>query len=204
MKQVYKNVLADIITTCLNNGIKFNLSPTKKVFLDEKDLGCSGFFDSNLKILSVATGHPIKFWFSTLLHEYNHLLQYIENPKKFDGGGIDLWKWISGDIKATKKEARLAINYSRDMELDCEKRTVKLIKSLPELDMDIDEYIMSGNAYLYFYSIVYKYRKWSIKPPYKIKEIVELMPNKFLKSYWKMPKGYEELVIKYCLKKEKK
>ena len=199
-KKIAFEMISQIAEECIKNNITFNLSAEKKVCLvnEPKELGCSGFFDPDYKILSVATQKAFKDWFPILLHEYNHMLQYIEKPEFF-GEEDRLWEWLTNKIELTKKDIKKVIDTTREIELDCEIRTVKMIEARSELEINIDDYIKKANSYLYFYSIVAKHRKWSNKPPYSIKEIVELMGNKFIKNYWKMPDGYEELVIKYCL-----
>jgi hypothetical protein len=41
-------------------------------------------------------------------------------------------------------------------------------------------------------------RKWYKKPPYDIKEIVDLMPGEFVDDYDKLPNKARELILKKC------
>jgi hypothetical protein len=199
LNNIHKKVLANIIIDCIDNGITLLLSNTKKVKLPEETIGTGGYFDESDRILAVATKNPTKIWFALLLHEYNHLRQWAEgmfnNPKYFS---IDLWNWIEGNIELTKKDIDKAIECARLIETDCEKRTAKMIKDNPDLKIDLVNYIKGANSYLYFYEIVRKHRLWCKKAPYRIKEIIDLMPDYFVNNYKKLPKGYEKLVLEKC------
>jgi hypothetical protein len=202
LNDVHKKVLADITIDCIDNGITLKISNQKKVKVnDGETLGCAGFFDEARRELAVASGMPTKYWFQVLLHEYNHMRQWIDKifSKPKYSNTFDLWTWLDGSIELSSKDVSDTVSKIRNLELDCEKRTAKMIGEYPGLNINVSEYIKGANSYLYFYEIVRKHRKWCKKAPYKIKEIIKLMPDYFLTNYTKLPKGYEKLVIKKCL-----
>ena len=86
----------------------------------------------------------------------------------------------------------------RNCELDCEKRAVKLMKEY-NLPIDIKKYIKQANAYVYFYNTMIDTRKWYKKSPCIVKEILDIMPTKFERSYKSLPNKYLRLVKKYCI-----
>ena len=60
------------------------------------------------------------------------------------------------------------IGYTRDLELDNEKRAVRMIRKW-KLSVDVDKYIKGANAYIHFYNWMGYTRRWSKptnSPPY--------------------------------------
>jgi hypothetical protein len=131
-----------------------------------------------------------------LAHEFGHVTQWKDQ--------IDLWKkadvsipkvdeWLMGeDVPDIKKH--LAI--SRDLELDNEKRAVKIIKKFG-LDIDIDQYIKKANCYVHFYNRMLATRKWCSpdNSPYNNKRLIKQMPAHFRMNYNKLPKKIEQVFI---------
>lgn len=185
---------------CIENNITLNLSATTKVKLPEEseELACSGFFIDDKRILAVATLKPFEKWFQIFLHEYNHMKQFIESSEEFEEDER-LWEWLEGKIQLAEEDIKEAINKSLNIELDCEKRTAKMIEDNLELEMNVKDYIKKANSYIYFYPLMLKHKKWLKVPPYEIQEIFDIMPDKFLEDYWNVPEEYEKLIIKYCL-----
>jgi hypothetical protein len=168
------------------------------VYLD--GIPCSGFFDENKKILKVA-GHNSD-WFSILVHEYCHFLQYINQTKYYviyeTRCNYDFFLWINREINLNKKTIRKIIYYTIDMELECEKMTVNLIKKY-NLPINIRKYIRGANAYLLFHNYVLKYRRWYKTKPYHLEELENTMKPHFLKNYKKMTKNFENFITNNCI-----
>jgi hypothetical protein len=101
--------------------------------------------------------------------------------------------WLMGeDVPDIKKH--LAV--SRDLELDNEKRAVKIIKKFG-LDVDIEKYIKKANCYIHFYNRMLATRRWC-KPdnsPYDNKRLIKMMPSNFRMNYQKLPKKIEQVFI---------
>lgn len=199
-KRIQKEVLAEIAAECIANRVSLILGAKRKLILDSDGLGCSGYFDSEDRVLAVATQRPD--WFVTLLHEYGHMCQWRDDPGGFDDDWDEyFWDWLVGEKELTQRQLRKAVNRVRGVELDCERRTVALISRHPELGIDIADYIRKANAYMYLYTVVAHRRKWvgmKRKPPYSVPEIVGRMPDELMRNYWELPKGYERLVVKHC------
>lgn len=143
---------------------------------------CSGifYFDSEDRpIIKVATN---KFknkqeWLGTLVHEYCHFEQWKNNIRvwsNYDANGVPLEN-ILWTPKKFKKELIDMIN----LELDCEKKAVKII-SKNQL-FNISKYIITANAVLFKYVYAYHFGKWPEKS-IKSKEILDICPQKLLKS----------------------
>jgi hypothetical protein len=164
---------------CKELGVKVDLRPTRYVKIDS-NIKCSGYFDSDNKHLVVAMNHPN--WLGILVHEYCHVTQWVDD--------IDLWHkasstkvddWLGGKrIRSIDTH----IGYSRDLELDNEKRAVRMIRKW-KLSIDIDEYVKAANAYIHFYNWMGLTRKWS-KPknsPYLNERILSTMSPRFNMQY---------------------
>lgn len=174
---------------CRENGIKCDIRNVTYVKGGE-NIKCSGYFDEMNRILVVSKMHPD--FFHTLIHEYCHVLQWKENGplwKNIDKSSPLVDKWLTGKSVKNYKKHLAAV---RDMELDCEKRAVELMK---KWNFPINDYVKKANAYVQFYNWLAKTRRWSSpeNSPYTNKIIVSAMPNKFNMDYSKMSKRIEKL-----------
>jgi hypothetical protein len=111
---------------CKEVGIKCDIRPVKYLVLSG-NIRCSGYFCEETMKLVVAG--KSKDWLGILTHEYAHLTQWQDKStniwKTGSTGVTHLDDWLGGKkIRSIKK----AIEWSRDLELDNEKRAVKLIK----------------------------------------------------------------------------
>lgn len=172
---------------CKKHNIKCVLKNTKTVRLTDDNDRCSGYFDEESLVVAMKRPDAMQI----LVHEYGHLTQWIEQ--------CDIWKmsvkneshdklyrWLAGEeIKNIEK----AIAICRDVELDNEKRSVKIIKKF-NLDIDIDLYIKKANAYVQYYNYLLISRRWCNpnNTPYKNDNLVEAMPIKFNMDYQKLSK----------------
>lgn len=178
---------------CALHGIKCDLRNTKSVKLSG-NIRCSGWFDSDGKELVVSMGREDGL--HILVHEYGHLTQWLDSldnkHELWDLSTDSLGKvdaWLGG--KRVHHIAR-HLGVARDLELDNEKRSVKLIKKW-NLSIDTKEYIKRANAYVQFYNWMYFTRRWckSTNRPYDNVTVVEAMPTTFRMNYSEMsPKVY--------------
>jgi hypothetical protein len=172
---------------CKKHNIKCVLKNTKTVKLTDDNDRCSGYFDE--ESLVVAMNRPDAL--QILVHEYCHLTQWVEQCDSWvtsvkNESHDKLYRWLAGeDIKDIKK----AISICRDLELDNEKRAIKMIKRF-NLPIDIDIYIKKANAYVQYYNYLPISRKWCSpkNSPYKNNRLVELMSSKFNMNYNKLTK----------------
>lgn len=176
---------------CRNEGVKCDLRNTTYVKLSSV-IRASGYFDETVPTLVCSMKRPDSL--EILAHEYSHLTQWRER--------IDLWKavevsmpkldeWLEGkDIPSIERH----IAACRDLELDNEKRAVKIIKEF-ELPIDINHYVKKANAYVMFYNYMMVSRRWCTpkNSPYKNKTIIEAMPNKFNMKYSSIPTRLHKL-----------
>lgn len=170
---------------CAEHGVTLDLRRSKKIVFSD-NIKCSGYFDGDNRVLAVAMNH--KDALGILVHEFCHMTQWLDHSR----GKFRLWStagtalakvesWLAGESVTNLKRA---ISYSRDLELDNEKRTVAMIQYW-DLPIDLDDYIKKANAYILFYNWMHKTRRWSLPPntPYGNPEVYNRMSNKFNMKY---------------------
>lgn len=187
---------------CKKNKVVFK--PYKRSHIKlTNDIKCGGFFDDGADpdhrkpTLAFAQGRPD--YLELLVHEYCHMTQWTD--------GIDLWEmsagsmstideWLSG-VDHPKEKVEAALNVSRDLELDNEKRAVEVFRKW-NLPVDVNLYIKKSNAYVLFYNYLKISRKWSDpgNSPYTNKNILEAMSDKFDMDYENLSGGLIELFKK--------
>lgn len=203
LNDAHRHMIGKIATECALREVTLLLQASERVKLPEEsaDMASSGFFDDAQGILAVGTMKPVVDWFPVLLHEYSHMRQWIEDPRGWAAAGEceELWDWLDGSLELTKAELRRTVDSVRGIETDCEQRTIRLIEENPEFGIDPGEYGKKANAYMYFYTMVARERKWyTKKPPYTIPGILKMMPSDMPRDYWRVPKQYQELVRRHC------
>jgi hypothetical protein len=173
---------------CKKHGVRCDLRKVSYLRLSG-NIKCSGYFDdddNNYPKLVVAANK--KDWLEILVHEYCHMTQWLDQKSgKFKNWDPALRSilvvndWLSG-----KKVRNIKYHMAkvRDLELDNEKRSVKMIKKW-NLGIDLDMYIKKANAYILFYNHILTTRRWS-KPknnPYGNKRLIDAMSTSFRMSY---------------------
>lgn len=176
---------------CKLYGVKLTLKKSQYLILSD-NARCSGYFDEEAKELVVAGNHPE--YLSILVHEFAHLTQWVDNCEPWRKLGDSLEKihdWLGGkEVKGIKR----ALAKARNLELDNEKRSVKIIKEW-NLPIDIKLYTQKANAYVQFYNWMYYTRRWcTVKnSPYRNKKIYTNMPTIFKMNYEEMSEKYRKL-----------
>lgn len=199
MKKTYNELVELIKKECKEHGAKLDIRKTSYVLLDS--MQCAGYFDYDTKTPKIVVAANAKDAKATLLHEYCHLKQFIDNDKLWKKSGkatIALNEWLDGK-DFDKKKIKKYISICRELELDNEKRAAKLAKKY-DVDMSVSKYIKKANAHVLYYNWLAETRKWSKtdKSPYCNKRILKLMSDKFDMNYKKLdPK------IRKAFKKEK-
>jgi hypothetical protein len=172
---------------------------------------CSGFFTN---IPEPLLAFPLEGPQSetTMLHESQHMEQWHENCKAWRENmvtstiGVEdlMFLWVDKKIELTDAQARRYAQLSCNVELDCEKRTVRLIKKLKKegkTTIDVKTYTQKANSYSMFWKMVGKSRQWYTigKQPYVLPEVYSEFPTTFSLDYTKLSKKYEQLFEQHCL-----
>lgn len=188
-----KYFIAFVKAECRKEGVKCDLRNTKHVRISPS-IKASGYFDESVPTLVCSMGR--KDSIEILVHEYCHLTQWKEQIplwKKVGASMTAIDDWLSGEnVKNIEKH----LANSRDLELDNEKRSVKLIKEF-DLPINIDNYIRKANSYVHFYNYMLISRRWcsTNNSPYSNKRLIEAMSPKFNMNYKKLPKRIEKIFI---------
>lgn len=188
-----KYFTAYVKAECRRTGVKCDLRNTSYV-KPSPSIKSSGYFDESVPALVCSMGRRDSI--EILVHEFAHLTQWVEQ--------IDLWKkssismaliddWLSG-IEVPNIAKHIAI--SRDLELDNEKRSVKIIKEF-QLPINIENYIRKANSYVHFYNYMLISRRWCTpqNSPYDNKKLLQAMSPKFNMNYKKLSKKVEKIFI---------
>jgi hypothetical protein len=179
------NLTIKIVRELLDHGFS--------VLLHNKDNidGYGGWFgaEEGEEEFVVALKHTMGF--EILIHEYCHFLQWKYDRKLWDKSQLTydiLFDWINypifvyshfiKDCKFSDEEIDQSLHDILEIEHDCEKRALKLLKNCPIEDFDIEKYVRAANAYLWSYHIN---RELRIRPknPIYSERVLEHMPDTF-------------------------
>lgn len=156
---------------------------------------CSGLFYLDSKdnpVIKVAKGGlDEEEWFGILIHEYCHFMQWRDNSKYWES--FCNYDVTYSQILLKPEKYKLALTVLMDLEINCERLAVKIIKNNNLFDHK--KYAQSANAILYKYAFLYNFNKWP-EDSRTYKKVQDLAPNRILKSY----KEYLEIperVIQY-------
>jgi hypothetical protein len=179
------NLTIKIVRELLDHGFS--------VLLHNKDNidGYGGWFgaEKGEEEFVVALKHPMGF--EILIHEYCHFLQWKYDRRMWDKSLLTydiLFDWINyprfqyginlKDYEVSQAELDQSLHDILEIEHDCEKRALKLLKNCPIEDFDIEKYVRAANAYLWSYHIN---RELRIRPknPIYSERVLDHMPNTF-------------------------
>jgi hypothetical protein len=173
-----QNLIRDITVACIESGISLRLENTERIKCD--CISCEGYFSDACKELIVGTKTDTQTFILTIAHEFSHMNQWKENSKIFKEAdkNIPLFdRYIIGKVKRSKRTDK-AISLIQKMELDCEIRTIQLIKDY-QIPYDIKKCIKKSNAYIFFYSYLKVNPHWYKRSPGLISAILKEMPDQF-------------------------
>lgn len=177
------NLTIKIVRELLDQG--FSVLLHNKENLD----GYGGWFDAEDKEFVVALKHHMGF--EILLHEYCHFIQWKTDRKLWDKSQLTydvLFDWVNypkfhyglplKDYDVSPEKLDQSLHDILEIEHDCEKRVLKLVKNCPIEDFDTDKYIRAANAYLWSYHLNRELRMRPKNPIYSTR-VLEHMPNTF-------------------------
>lgn len=171
-------------------GVEFRLVDAPSLPYNGNDqVPVSGFFVENPRpVLGVAIGKDPEEWLEVLAHESSHMDQWAQgcaawkNNVMPDGREAVDWidDWISGK-EFTPADLGQAFAAAKDVELDCERRTLSKIRSFG-LPVSTEQYAQRANAYVHFHAQVAKTRKWNEtgKAPYQIEDVWSKAPTEMV------------------------
>jgi hypothetical protein len=197
---------------CEENGVKCHFPETRFVpYPDGREV--NGYFDEENKLLVAACGQPQDQWLPLMLHEFCHFIQWKENDPEWTAswdhpfvekfgvsdGYTAHGEWLDGK-EFSDEAVDVWTQIVRDLELGCERKAYSLI-NVWNLPIDREDYARRGSAYVYFYNVVRKYRKWYVigNEPYNCPDVLELMPTNLDGDYSTTPEHIEKVMVERCL-----
>ena len=201
---IWHNMFIDCLTDLSKAKVKVVLvnDIDSRLTLDG-DTACRGYWDDNnwRKPELHCQVTKTENWIETFVHEYCHFRQWKER--------CDVWKkcrrfsqddddtLYSGEyMHPTRMNNFIAA--TRELEADCEKRTVSMFKQYNIPQSDIDKYIRQANVYINFYTYVKWYRTWPSAPadsPSKQPECLSAASTQFQKDYSIIPDDLLQVFI---------
>jgi hypothetical protein len=177
------NFIQFVKDECSAYGIRCLLKNTR--YLREGKIYCAGWFSSEVPALAVAMKNPTAL--EILVHEYAHMTQWMDGIILWHAAGDSLGKlgdWLDG---RRVRDINDHIDMIRELELDNEKRSVRIIKAW-NLPIDTGKYIQRANTYIHFYNWLKETRRWSrpTNSPYKNPRVISAMSSKFNMNYTKL------------------
>lgn len=179
-----KKFLHDAFKTLKDNNIKIKLRRTSYYEFDKKEIGIFSPQETTLNI-----------WLKYFVHEYCHCLQQINKSqcyKKMMKNKTDLcyYKKFSND-----KNQKQDFIFTRELELECERMTIKLIKKY-KLPINVEKTIKEVNAYICYYHGAEKAKKWKTKKCIYDRNILNEMPKSIRNYSKRIPLDKLNIILK--------
>lgn len=123
--------------------------------------------------------NDFNFYLPTFIHEYCHFLQW-KNKSVYFTKGIKsterYYKWLGGE---TEDVDISDLRNIQKMELDCDRRAIKIIKK-NSINIDLQQYIQESNSYILAHNYVHESRKYFSTFPYAKDCVRTTVPTKHL------------------------
>lgn len=189
-------MLSDIKAKAKKHGIKVVMKKAALVYPEGESIGCAGYFDSENKILAVATGCNKTDWLGILAHEASHMDQWIESEylwKKLMHSYDLFFLWLDYKMIVKAEYLQEAVADIIRLEKDCEIRAIEKIKKY-NLPICLETYSRKANAYLFAYLFFLERKKW-VPKIYSGEAVWSKAPMRFKDTYDKIP---DRLYREFC------
>ena len=170
-----KRFISHVIRTCIKNRIKFITIPD----VNEMVLGGFNDFERTLEI----TESPSENVLGILVHEYCHMMQWIEKSPLYFATyrGLDpttvVTNWLEG-IEYSERTLDACFLLCKKLEFDCDIRALEQIKKW-DLPIDEDRYIKCAIGYSYYYDHLRRTRRQGSNVAYEKHCILKLIKPDF-------------------------
>lgn len=171
-----RKLIEHIENECQKHNIKLRIDRNVNSF---KFSGTSivGYFDHYERELAVAAKNGR--FMGILIHEYAHMLQWIENPKSYSSHKyIKFWDWV--DLKYSNKDgAKSALFSYCFLERDCGIRGLQIVKDF-HIPLSYTRWVQRHNIELAWARMSFDHQsfgdcKWIYYP----NNLLKLMPTHF-------------------------
>jgi hypothetical protein len=196
--------IAHVRKVAKEHGVKIKIKNTKHVREPAGNTLCCGYFleSSNKKTIVVARGErPISEWLGFLVHEYCHMLHWIEScpayTNTFLRNGEDATYKLSllenGQADYNKRLRNVYTKKTIACELDCERRAVKTIKKF-RLPINVEQYKRGAAITLYKYWVLCKTGKWVGDTLEKRRSVMNKVKPSLKGRFHKVPRELESII----------
>jgi len=192
-------------------GGTINMANSRSVTYTLDDSEVNGYWDHNRMELACAIGQPQENWLPIFVHEYAHFTQWQEQCETWVKAEMPMgdeetkvtysdlmWEWMEGSYFPVS-QIKGSLDAARELEADCERRSLKLIKKF-QLPICTKFYAKKSNAYVHFYNAIFRFKKWYEigKEPYNIPEILDVMPDTICDDFSETPEAWMDLYKEHC------
>ena len=185
--------VTQIVTETAKAGVLCSFMPLPEIRVGGS-VPATGVFDSDRRLLIVATGRPRKSWLGILAHEFGHYQQWRTDCSVWQatylGNGVYgdnfVDQWLTGVCELSEEQRSRYFGVSQDVELDCERRALRLLRRWLELEVDLEAYAIRASAYVYSYTVAAVERLW-LRPgrlDSQLPRLRELCPPKLQPQGW--------------------
>lgn len=197
--------IAHVRKVARENGVKIKIKNTRNVREPAGNTLCCGYFleSTNEKTIVVARGgRPLHEWLGFLVHEYCHMLQWIEKcpayTNTFLRDGEDATYKLSllenGQADYNKRLRRVYTKKAIACELDCERRAVKTIKKFA-LPINVEQYKRGAAVTLYKYWMLCKTGKWMGDTLERRRSVMSKVKPSLKGRFHKVPRDIESAIV---------
>lgn len=197
--------IAHVRKVAKEHGVKIKIKNTKSVRDPAGNTLCCGYFleSSSEKTIVVARGgRPLGEWVGFLVHEYCHMLQWIEKcpayTNTFLRDGEDATYKLSllenGQADYNKRLRNVYTKKTIACELDCERRAVKTIKKFG-LPINVEQYKRGAAITLYKYWVLCKTGKWVGDALEKRRSVMNKVKPSLKGRFHKVPREIESAIV---------
>ena len=197
--------IAHVRKVAKEHGVKIKIKNTKNVREPAGNTLCCGYFleSSNEKTIVVARGgRPLSEWLGCLVHEYCHMLQWIEKcpayTNTFLSDGMDATYKLSllenGEARFNKRLRWVYTKKTIACELDCERRAVKVMQKF-SLPINIDSYKKTAAVTLYKYWVLCKTGKWMGDTLERKRSVMSKVKPSLKGRFNNVPREIESVII---------
>lgn len=138
-------------------------------------------------------------WIPCFAHEFCHFKQWEKKNKywrQYDPLTTVEYSDIIHNHPIAKERLNLHLDAIRDLEADCERKTVALLKRY-NIVMDYETYIKDANIYIFLHNYIKQYRAWIPYNSKAVPEIHAVISSKFYKNYKTTPPEINRLFEKH-------
>lgn len=188
-----------VLKDCKKHGVKVNIIPKRRYKLSKFEAVVGLWDEENLSITVAAHNDD---WLTTLAHEYSHFCQWKNNEHsgdEIDDAYADFDEWVEGKTELSEQRLNEIITMIQYCELDCEKKTLELIKKYNLFDKP-SLYVKKANAYILSYEVIKITKTIFDQSAHGSRKILKLMPDTFIENF-NLTEELKELFIERCYKK---